>query len=277
MSDASPIRRESPFRRGPPLSQGPQCAAPAEAGGTSWGSAFDLRGDPLPLERWEWDIRFAGVRAGTAYLEIRREPDRPLRLEAACRNAPWYERIYRIDDHMRSTLHPEGRGSTGHETRFREGRFAQDQWMEIRPDGIRIRRRQRGRDGWRSWTEQLPGHGGPLDDPLTAFLGLCRLPRRFEGPQVFPVFTGRRVEPLVAVSGGHHRVRTRFGRLRCQQIRIREQRPRSRHAPELVVHLGIPAGPDARRFPARVSLHTRVGTFRAEITDIRPEPGFRRR
>src|SRR5688572_18625414 len=99
-------------------------------------------------EKLRWDIAFAGVTGGQAWAEVVPGADGAVHIEAGAKNADWYERVYSIDDFVRSPWVP-GAGSRRYETRFREGRFQQDQDMRLTPSGVSVWRKQRFEEGWR--------------------------------------------------------------------------------------------------------------------------------
>lgn len=140
-------------------------------------------------ERLEFAARWMGLEAGSATSTLRKEGERWV-IEARARSAKWVEPMYPIDDWLRSEGVP-GQGVRRYLTRFREGRFQQDQDMRFGPLEILVHRDQWFKDGWRSWQRHYPYVPG-TEDPLSAIYRL-----RVEAPAPgattsFPVFNGRR-------------------------------------------------------------------------------------
>lgn len=140
-------------------------------------------------ETLDFAVRWMGVDAGRATSTLRQEGKRWV-IEARARSAKWVEPLYPIDDWMRSEGVP-GQGAERHLTRFREGRFQQEQDMRFGPLAILVHRDQWFEDGWRSWQRHYPYLPG-TEDPLSAIYRL-----RVEAPAPgattsFPVFNGRR-------------------------------------------------------------------------------------
>lgn len=162
-----------------------------------------------PLARFDgekvtWQIRYAGVNAGTAWAASSVGDDGHLVIEGGAANAPWYGGLYSIDDWVRSTWDPDG-GSVRYETRFREGGFHQDQDMRLEPGGIEIWRKQRVDGEWKEWTRSLDPSPG-AEDPISAVqrlrsLSLDEQVQTELGPGWrFPIFSGDRTWPLIVTS-----------------------------------------------------------------------------
>ena len=207
------------------------------------------------------------VKAGQAWAEVKAGDAGTLHIRGGAKNADWYGRFYTIDDLVRSQWDPSGPGSLSYTTRFREGSFHQDQVMDIAADGIRVERSQRFDTGWRSWVDEYPGPGGPVEDPTTAFFRLRLLPLVSGEVYSFPVFSGKETWELRVEVEPRTRLETALGELEVIPVRLftkhqgdLEQKGR------IVLYLSD----DERRVPVRAILQTNVGPIRADIISYTP-------
>ncbi len=222
-------------------------------------------------ERITWDVRYAAVRAGTAWATVEQGEGNTLVFRGGARNAPWYGRIYTVDDEISSVWDPEGPGSSCYVTRFREGRFAQDQRMDIGIDVIRVWRKQRFKEGWREWTEDYEGWGEPVEDPQSALYRIRLLPLAPDEVYRFPIFSGRKTWMLHAVVEQRKEIKTALGQLRVVPVSLRTSHKGDlEQKGKLTVYLSD----DERRIPVRVVLHSNIGAIRAELSTYvaAPEP-----
>ncbi len=222
-----------------------------------------------PGERIRWSVTYMKVQAGHAWAEVDAEEGGGLAIRAGARNAPWYGRLYAIDDLVQSRWDPTGPGSTLYLTRFREGGFHQDQRMELGPAGVRVERSQRFDGGWRSWVDEYPGSGVAVEDPTTAFFRVRMLPlvsgQRYE----FPVFSGRETWPLRLVVDPRQELDTVLGLIPVIPVRVfTEHEGDLEQRGNIVLFLSD----DERRVPVRAILHTNFGPIRADLVSYTP-PG----
>lgn len=221
---------------------------------------------PFAGERLVWEVSYAGVAAGTAWAEARAE-EGALLIDAGCRNAAWYEAIYVVDDAVRSTWVPE-RGSSRYETRFREGRFHQDQDMRLGPEGVEVWRRQL-RDG--AWEERTTRHAAApgAEDPVSAMYAL-RLAEG-DGPWDLRVWSGKKLLHVTAVAGPAETVETPLGAFVARRVSLSVP-----HEGEVQQKgsFAVWLTEDPRRLPVRAELEATVGTFRADLVEARA-PGSR--
>lgn len=127
---------------------------------------------------WAWEpperesLRFVaewmGLEAGVAEADTTRV-DGGWRTVVTSRSADWLASLYPIDDRVESLWGPGG--SLRFETRYREGRFQQDQRMQFTAAGIEVTRRQLFTEGWREWANHLRPEAGVLD-PVAALQAL---------------------------------------------------------------------------------------------------------
>lgn len=223
-------------------------------------------------ERVTWSIRYAGVAAGTAWAEASAGPDGKLIIEGGAENAPWYGKLYNIDDFVRSTSVPTG-GSQRYQTRFREGGFHQDQDMRLGADSFEVWRHQRIDGEWREWTDSYDAHPG-AEDPISAVTRIRLLDDDDLAPTVmgagwtFPVFSGQKTWPLIVRVIDHELVTNdvlgtvpvRVVELRTEHEGMLEQRGRFR----------IWLTDDDRRIPVKMVVKTNFGAIRAELVAYTP-------
>jgi hypothetical protein len=225
---------------------------------------------PLPFapgERITWSVSYGGVTAGTAWAEVRAAGGSLVTLAAGARSASWYEAIYAIDDVVESLWDTAGGGSSRYRTRFREGRFHQDQLMEIAASGIRVWRKQE-RDGvWEEKVENYPGASGPVEDPQTAFYRIRTLPLEAGSSWRFPVFSGKKTWILDVSVDDRESLHTALGPLEAWPVHIR-----TRHEGDLVQKgdISVWLSDDARRIPVRIVIHANVGAIRADVATMSP-------
>ena len=236
-------------------------AGPARAAAPAAHASFDG-------EQVTWEVHYAGVAAGTAWARTTASPDGSLALEGGAQNAPWYGKLYHIDDLVQSTWVP-GEGSRRYRTRFREGGFHQDQDMVRQATGFSVWRKQEIDGAWKEWTRSYDSEAG-AEDPISA---IQRLRLLDDADQVttplgvgwsFPVFSGERTWPLVVRVVDHDalevpalggRVPVRVVELTTTHKGMLEQRGRFR----------IWLTEDARRIPVRLSVRSNFGTIRADL------------
>lgn len=216
-------------------------------------------------ETLRWEIQFAGVSGGEMWCSVEAGAGEAVTIEAGVRSADWYARLYPIDDLVRSTWTP-GHGSARYETRFREGRFHQDQDMRLSGDPFTVWRRQEfAAEGWREWEKEYPGRPG-VQDPVSAVYALRLLTG--EGPWTYPVFSGEETWPLqVEKVAEDHLEDTPVGAVDVLVLSLRtlhegdwEQQGR------FLMYVTD----DARRIPVRFIVKTSIGSVRANLIEYTP-------
>lgn len=223
-------------------------------------------------EQVTWEVRYAGVAAGTAWAGSTAGPDGSLLIEGGARNAPWYGGLYSIDDWVRSTWQP-GLGSLRYETRFREGGFHQDQDMRLGAETIEIWRKQRIDGEWREWTRSL-GPSPGAEDPISAVQRLRtldpaeQLPTEVGPGWSFPIFSGDRTWPLVVTSRPDGTLDSEV--LGEVPVRVLELHTRHEGQLEQRGRFRIWLTDDARAIPVRMVVKSNFGAIRAELVDYRP-------
>ena len=215
-------------------------------------------------ETLRWEIQFAGVSGGQMWASVVPGAGEAVYIEAGVRSADWYARLYPIDDFARSTWTP-GYGSSRYETRFREGRFHQDQDMSLAGDPFIVWRRQALEEGWREWETTYPGRAG-VQDPVSAIYALRLLSGG--GPWTYPVFSGDKTWPLqVEQISTEHLEDTPIGAVDVLVLSLHtlhegdwEQRGR------FLLYITD----DERRIPVRIVVKTSIGSVRANLISYTP-------
>ncbi len=246
----------------------PAAADPA----TASGSTTPAIPGPADVERFDgeritWQVRYAGLNAGTAWASAAAGPDGSLVLEGGAQNAPWYASLYSIDDWVRSTSVP-GQGALRYETRFREGGFHQDQVMELGDASFDVWRKQRIDGEWREWERSYDAHDS-AEDPISAVHRIRTLQDQDRvttelGPGwSFMIFSGEKTWPLIVTEVGRETldvdvlgtVQTRVVELHTQHAGMLEQKGRFR----------IWLTDDDARIPVKLQVKTNFGAIRADL------------
>jgi hypothetical protein len=205
-------------------------------------------------ERLEWTVSWMGIDAGTAWSTLTGAGDAWV-VETGARNAPWLDALHPIDDWMRSTWSPVA-GSRRYETRFREGRFRQDQDMVLGPPEVRVHRGQQGDEGWRTWDSHYRWVAGS-EDPISAVYALRVRPPEVGGSTDVTVFNGKKTLVLRASGSTGPRV---------DGVATRSVDVRSASDGDYAGSLTLLLSEDADRVPLRASIGTRAGTVTVALT-----------
>lgn len=222
----------------------------------------------LPLaagEKIHWDVHFGAVKAGTAWAEVRSTGDGLLELVAGCKSAPWYERVYKVDDEIESLWDPVGMGSRRYRTRFREGGFHQDQVMDFLPSRVKVLRRQEDKEQrWAEKTTEYKTWDGAVEDPQTAFQRLRTLALVSGESYGFPVFSGRKTWKLEVRVAERESMETGLGMLQVIPVHVKTRHKGDmEQRGDLIVYFSD----DPRRVPVRVVLPTNLGRVEARIVE----------
>lgn len=139
-------------------------------------------------ERLEWSVAWLGVPAGRAWATLRARGE-GWAVEAGCRSAEWLAGLYPIDDWLLSEWGADG--SARYRTRFREGRFLQDQDMRFGPEAFVVARTQWIDEAWKSWEDRHAPVAG-AHDPVSAFYRVREVAPPVGETRSLPLWTGRR-------------------------------------------------------------------------------------
>ncbi len=216
----------------------------------------------------DWGVYYLGMHVGEARVEVRAGPEGAWLIRGSSRSAPWYSRIYSVDDRTTSTWIP-GVGSSRYQTTFREGGFHQDQDMRIDPAGITVSRRQRYEEGWREWEDRYEGPGYPLEDPVTAFYHLRRLDLTEGSSYSIPLFSGKRVTSVqVDVEGREVLGSELLGEVAVVRVLISSSRDDELKGKG---RIWVWLSDDEERVPVRlVWKSSAIGSVRAELVGVQP-------
>jgi hypothetical protein len=210
-------------------------------------------------EYLRWEVRYLGVVGGYAEAWTELGEDGALVTTALARNAPWYAKIYSIDDRVVSTWDPGG-GSRHYSTWFREGKFQQDQDMVLDADPVTVWRKQNFKEGWREWS--TPYEAVPLaQDPVSAFFQLRML--NLDETRRFPIFSGSETWTLEVVPmGREHLEGTSLGSVDTRRVQLRTSH---RGDVEQKGTFTVWVTDDARRLPVRMVVKTNFGPIKADL------------
>lgn len=200
-----------------------------------------------PVARWAWSIRWMGVEAGRAEVAIERD-GAEFTAVATSRTTGMAHLLYPIRDHLLARWGPSG--SIAYDTRFREGRFEQDNRVQFGPGSVAVARRQLVDGAWQDSAFQRDAPVG-TSDPLHA---LWRI-REAGGDSQFPLFTGSKVLPLVSRVVGTEAV----DGVAARRVEIRVSEPGA----DLDRLVTAWFSEDERRAPVRVAVSTRAGAVEA--------------
>jgi hypothetical protein len=200
-----------------------------------------------------------GIPAGTAWAELDGDGDAWV-ARAGGMSAGWVASLYPVEDVLRSEWSPHA-GSTRYVTRFREGRFQQDQDMVFAPDGIRVARSQRFDEGWKSWEDHYPGMER-AEDPISAFYRIRSEPPDAGGELEMRVWSGRRAGLLVARTVGVETV----GEARTLHVEVSTGYSSADVRDTLTLWLSD----DAEHVPLAAVIHTRAGPVRLDLIQKSP-------
>lgn len=199
---------------------------------------------PLEGERLEYVATWNGLEAGRAVAETH-AAGANWTTTVTSRSADWLAFLYPVNDVVTSVWALRG-GSVSYTTRYREGRFEQDQVLRFGDGVVAVERRQKVRGAWQDSTDTVQAPRG-ADDPLSAVL---RLRANGPGDGHLDVVAGRRSVPVEVKDAGLEPVDGRAARR--FELRTRE---------EGVLRDRITAWitTDEARIPARAVVHTRAG------------------
>jgi hypothetical protein len=225
-------------------------------------------------ETMDWSVQYMGMSVGSARVEVHAGEGGQWVIKGHSWSAPWYSRIYNVDDHTASYYSP-GQGSTRYVTVFREGRFQQDQDMRIAPEGITVSRRQNFDEGWRDWEDSYEGPGRMVEDPVTAFYHLRRLALVDGTVEEIPLFSGKRVTAVQVHVEGRERVESAVGSVDTVRVRISSKRDDELKGKG---RIWVWLTDDEERLPVQVIWKSgAIGTVRAELTGWTQAPANEQR
>ena len=221
-------------------------------------------------ETMDWKVHYLGMHVGNARVEVADGGGEAWVIRGRSWSAPWYSRVYSVDDHTTSFWTP-GVGSSRYQTVFREGGFHQDQDMRIAPDGIHVDRRQLFKEeGWRSWEDDYEGPGYPMEDPVTAFYHLRGLALPDGGSTTIPLFSGKRVTQVQISVEGREPLDTAIGEVDTIRVRISSQRDDELKGKG---RIWVWITDDETRLPVKVLWKSNsIGSVHAELTGWTPAP-----
>lgn len=218
-----------------------------------WWIAVAVAGPLEPGERLEWSVEWMGMTAGTAWATLKQSGESWI-IEAGCDSAGMVDRMYSIHDTLVSHWSPAD-GSRRYVTRFREGRFHQDQEMELAPDSFLVRRSQRFTEGWRTWEDRYTGQPD-VEDPVSAFYRLRTMALSVGDVARFPLFTGKRTVTLQASVVE----RVFLGTTATLKVEVATE-----HKGDLEGRFTVYMTEDADRVPLKVAVPTRAGPVNATL------------
>lgn len=214
--------------------------------------AAALAWSPVAGESLRYVAEWMGIEAGVA-TAITERHGADWATTLTTRSAEWLAPLYPVDDVVRSEWGPTG--TRRYVTRFREGRFQQDQTMVFGDTGIHVERGQLIDAAWATWANDYAPVPG-VEDPLSAVLRL----RGIEGEATLQVFSGKRVVPVecgAAVVEPVNGVAARRVELRTREEGVLRDR------------ITAWFSADDARVPLRAVVHTRAGPVTVRLVERR--------
>ena len=209
---------------------------------------------PIDGERLVYEASWLGILAGTAKAELHLQ-DGAWVASVRTQSAGWVASIYPVDDLVTGTWTESG--SLAYATRFREGRFQQDQQVTFGPSEISVSRHQLIEGAWRDWTDVYAVPSGLLD-PVAA---VYRLREAWSGTLQFDAFSGRKRVPVRATGLGEHAVQNILG-VATEKVDVR-----AGYDGKMNPWMAVWFGTDAARVPVRAVVETRGGQVTVELVE----------
>lgn len=210
-------------------------------------------------ERLEWAISWMGVSAGSAWSTASAGPaggsSASWVFQAGARSADWLASLYPIDDLIRSEW-TVGVGSARYVTKFREGRFQQDQDMRLGPAGVVVARSQRFDEGWRTWEDRYAA-APAAEDPVSAFYRLRDLAGPVGERVRLSVWTGRRAVPMEVWTAAAEP----YEGQPALRVEVLSHHDTANVEPKMTVWISD----DAARAPLAAVMYTRAGPVKAAL------------
>ncbi len=207
-------------------------------------------------ERLEWAVSWMGIDAGSAW-STTSESGPAWIFEAGARSAGWLVSLYPIDDLLRSEW-TAGLGSARYFTRFREGRFQQDQDNRFGADAVVVSRTQLRDEVWQPSESRYAAAPG-VEDPVSAFYRI----REEAGPvgerTRWTVWTGKNAIPMIV----HTAAAEAYAGQAALRVEVLADHDTDDVEPKLTVWLTD----DAARVPLAAVLHTRAGAVKATLVE----------
>jgi len=139
--------------------------------------------------------RWMGIEAGVATaVSVVKDGTRVVTVTA--KNAGWLDGLYPIDDQVTSVSYVEG-GSKQYVTRFREGRFLQDQDMQFGAGTVTVSRHQLIDGAWQDSRREYKAPSG-VEDPVSALYRVRDFALQVGEQRAIQVFNGKRTLDVLA-------------------------------------------------------------------------------
>jgi len=139
--------------------------------------------------------RWMGIDAGVATaVSVVKDGTRVVTVTA--KNAGWLDGLYPIDDQVTSVSYVAG-GSKQYVTRFREGRFLQDQDMQFGVGAVLVSRHQVVDGAWQDSQREYKAPFG-VEDPVSALYRVRDFALQVGEQRAIQVFNGKRTLDVLA-------------------------------------------------------------------------------
>lgn len=224
---------------------------------------------PTDGEHLRYEATWLGLLAGTAEAQLQavdvttvaQSPAGPAwAATIKTRSAGWVESIYPVNDVV--TGRWTAAGSFDYTTRFREGRFQQDQFMAFAGTAVNVSRRQLIDGVWKEWSDTYAVATG-LWDPVAA---VYQLRERWTGTVELLAFSGRKSVPVRGTSLGADPVDNVLG-VATERVDVRVGYDGTMK-PWMMVWFGT----DADRVPVEAVIQTRGGPVTIRLVERTVSP-----
>lgn len=214
---------------------------------------------PIDGERLRYEATWLGLLAGTAEAELHASGS-TWAATITTRSTGWVESIYPVNDVVTGSWTQAG--SVRYTTRFREGKFQQDQEMSFAGTSVSVARRQLIDGLWKEWTDQYTVADG-LWDPVAA---VYQLREAWTGTVELNAFSGRKTVPVRAVSLGLDTVPNVIS-VPTEKVDVRISRDGV-----LKPWMTVWFGSDAARVPVQAVVQTRGGPVTIRLVERQVAP-----
>lgn len=219
---------------------------------------------PTHGERLRYEATWLGLLAGTAEAELhvadvepaaRPVPPPTWVATIKTRSSGMVESIYPVDDVVTGVW--TSAGSVDYTTRFREGRFQQDQSMAFVGTSVKVSRRQLIDGVWKEWSDTYAVAAG-LWDPVAA---VYQLREKWTGTVELAAFSGKKTVPVRGTSLGVDPIDNVLG-VATEKVDVRTGYDGTMK-PWMMVWFGT----DAARVPVEAVVQTRGGPVTIRLVE----------
>ena len=172
-------------------------------------------------ERLTYSVSTLGLSVGHAEVRSWALPGDYTHISARAWSAPWYERIYRLDERLESEWHAAS-GSRRYAADVVEGDFIETRALLFSPTEVSVHFRRPADPGV---VKRLPPFDRAIDDPLSVVWRLRHDPPRPSASRDLEVFDGKTLVTLRARSEAAGDCPAPYAARPCLRVRVGGARP----------------------------------------------------